>query len=305
MAQNPGLDKETYKSKKNAFENKYAEADDAYKEYWAARKNVQQYDTEVLKKEKYILETTVRLENVKRALRTERQLKRQLESNSEINKETVFVKSGNDFVTADVNDPEQFSEPELNATKICLKDQSRCFPFKTENGKKVLSLSRQEVMIELQNLKSAKASYNSTIVVESKKRDALIENRSEVDSALNQAERNLDRKKKSLLGFIEKDESGINESFVDELANDSNKEMLFGSASVEASSQNTKGQLVDALKKNVFGKDSYGLLKDNSRAYQDMDQAYQKNYNSVTGIKNQYKLDAPSLSVVAPSMIMR
>ncbi|MBA2403449.1 MAG: hypothetical protein H0V66_01650, partial [Bdellovibrionales bacterium] len=182
MAQTPGLDKETYKSKKNAFENKHAEVTDAYKEYWEARKNVQTYDAEILKKEKNILSTQIRLDNVKRALTTEKDLKRQLESKSEIRKETVFVKSGKDYLTADVNDPDHFADPEPEANKICLKDQSHCYPFKMENGKRVLTLNKQAVMIELQTLKSAKSAYNTNMIVETQSRDVLLMNRSNVSS---------------------------------------------------------------------------------------------------------------------------
>ena len=220
LAQSTGLDKETYKSKKNMFENKHAEVNDAYKAYWAAKKNVQLYDTDILNKEHEILSTKVRLENVKRALDTEKKLKRQIKSTDVITKETVFVKSGGDFITADVNDPEHFSEPEVNATKICLKDQSRCFPFKTENGKRVLSLTRQEVMIELQNLRTAKSKYSDKIETDSEKRDALIADRPYVESKLARSEKKLDKKKKSLFELFDSKKSGMNEEFIDELLKD-------------------------------------------------------------------------------------
>ncbi len=302
MAQNTLLDKETYKSKKNTFENKHAEVNDAYKEYWAAKKNVQLYDTAILNKENEVLSTKVRLENVKRMLETEKKLKRQIKSTDVIAKETIFVKSGNDYITADVNDPEHFSEPEANATKVCLKDQSRCFPFKTENGKRVLSLNRQEVMIELQNLRAAKTKYNDKILTDEEKRDSLIANRPDVEYELARSEKKLDKKKKSLFELFNSKKAGISEEFVDQLLMDTNKENLFGASVIDPANENSKNQLYNALEKNVFGKDTYGLQKEKSDEYQEMDIRYAESFKNVTNLKTSYNLDAPALAVVAPAV---
>lgn len=301
MAQSPGLDKETYKSKKNAFENKHAEMSVAYAEFWDARKAVQEYDSDILKKEKGILASKVRLDNVKRALETEKQLKKQVEEETEIKKETVFVKSGKDFITADVNDPDHFSEPKPGATKICLADQSRCLPFKVENGKRVLALNRQEVMIELENLKNAKSLYSSTIVEESLERDGMLAKRLVLAGGSKKAEKRMENKNESFMAYLNDPKSGVDEAFVDELVRDTNKEMLFGSAEITPSGENTKAQLVTALNKNVFSKDSYGLLKDKAEYYQVMDREYEESYNGVVDLKERYKLDAPSLAIVPPS----
>jgi hypothetical protein len=259
------------------------------------------HDTEILKREKVILASKVQLENVKRALVTEKDLKRQLDSKSEITKETVFVKSGKSFMTADVNDPDHFSEPVGDATKICLKDASRCFPFKIENGKRVLAMNKQEVNIEFQNLKAARANYNGAILEESLKRDGLIVNRTFVNHKMKRSEKRFDNKQESLNGYIDSNKAGMSEEFIDEMVRDSNKEMLFGSSEIDPGNADTKGALVNALNKKVFAKDSYGLLKDNE-SYQNMDKEYEESLYAVSTLQKKYDLDSPALTIVSPAI---
>ncbi|MBA2404796.1 MAG: hypothetical protein H0V66_08495, partial [Bdellovibrionales bacterium] len=124
-------------------------------------------------------------------------------------------------------------------------------------------------------------------------------------SDLGYAEKNLDKKKKSLLNFVASDKSGINEQFVDELANDTNKEMLFGSSEIDPSAEDTKGQFVAALDKKVFDKGSYGLLKDKAEEYQALDRKYQEKFEGVADLKKRFNLDAPSLTIVSPSQLIK
>lgn len=292
------LDREIYQSKKNAFMNKYIEVNAAYKAYWQSKKEIQKYDSGILQKEKDIITNKVQLENVERALTTQDELKKNLNDESELNKETVFVKSSDGFITANVNDPEHFKTPAEGDKKICLADQSRCFPFKEVDGKKVLVLNKQEVMIEFQNLKTAKSQYKKSLKDQESERDRLIKKRSHFDQQENLAEQRLDEKKQSLSDFIIDNKSGVNEAFVDEVVKEAGKENIFGSEGIEAQDENTKAQMMNALDKKVFGKDSYGLLLDKADEYLKADKLYDDLTKNVKEMQTKYGVDAPSLAVV-------
>jgi hypothetical protein len=288
------LDGETYISKKNAFENRYAAVSGAFAAYWVERKKLQHYDAEILLKEKKILSSRVRLENVKRELKSEKAIK-----GTGAVKETIFVQAGKEFFTVDVNNPEHFENPPEAATEICLKSfPSKCYPFKEEQGKKVLNLSQQHIQEETLALKAAKTDYEKLIYTEEVERNQAINGRLNLLSKVTKAEKDLDKKKNDFLAFLKDPKNSMTEEFLDDLLQEGNKQHLVGSSQVDPLAPDTKEQLLAALEVMVFGKNSYGLLKNKQDEYLAKDNQYNQLLMDVNQLQVKYKLQAPSLQKV-------
>lgn len=295
LAQTP-LEKETFRSKKNAFSNKHEETMQAHKAYWAAKKKVQEQDMGILNKEKKILTAKVDLENIKRGLESEKGLRKKLAEKAPVTKDTIFVKSKDKYRTVDVNKAEDFDEPKAGSREICLKDGARCFPFKEEDGKRVFDLTKKEVNTEFNDLKDAQKSVQKEMKSEEHKRDALKSARAKAESDSAASEKALEKKKAELAQFIDKPTAGIDEAFVDKLLEDTQKERLFGSFELNPNDPDTREKMLVALDQKVFGKETYGLLKDESLRYEQADKAYNDLLGEVTKLADTFKQNSATVN---------
>ena len=290
------LEEKTYLSVKNGFSNKYQETMQAHKAFWVAEKKVQEQDIAILQREKKILTSKVDLENIKRGLDSEKGLKKILADKSKATKDTVFVKSGDKFRFIDVNDSKLFNEPKSDS-EICLKDNTRCFPFtKDEDGKRVFNLSKKEVNTESLELREAQKALLKEMKEEEKKKEILLVDRNKVKNDSEAAEKVLQSKKAALVQYVADPKSKVDEKFIDKLLEDpKKKETLFGTFELIPEDSDTKEKMMTALDQKVFNKGTYGLLKDAVR-YEDGDKAYNELLSDVTKLNKDFNQSSSTVA---------
>lgn len=296
-AQTDELENESFRTKKNTFLNERARLMKAHEDYWAARKEVQAYDAVMLAKEKRILSTQVKMANVNQAIYSQDHSRKDKLA-SELEKETIFTKTAKGYTVVDANDDEQFSRPAEGAKELCLTDKSKCFPFKVEEGKRVLTLSKADKVQELKDLKVAKKVLEKQLVLESSEKNMMVRNRSKILKKEAKVEQIFDVNKEKFVNLLKDDEGGMDEAFVDKMLKDSDKAKIFGDSDLDPDSADSKAKAIDALSNKYFSKNSYANIKGKAADYKVLDEKYLAAHQDVTGLKEKYKLNSSILGLV-------